>query len=81
MEVYLFILSFISGGVVLTVAYTTFLLFQANKKYKSMEEYMYGFQDDVKSQTSRWNSDLRVVSDNHQKIKVKLESDHYKDLS
>jgi len=81
MEVYLFILSFISGGVVLTVAYTTFLSFQANKKYKSMEEYMYSFQDDVKSQTSRWNSDLRVVSDNHQKIKVKLESDHYKDLS
>ncbi len=81
MELFLFILSFISGGVVLAAIYTAKLAFQANEKYDRMEEYIDGFQNDVKKATNRWNSDLRVVSDNHQKIKVKLEEDHYKDLS
>ena len=81
MELFLFILSFISGGVVLTVTYTAVLSFRNNRHYTQMEEYMNTFQDDVEKMGNHWRRDLRVVSDNHQKIKEQLEADHYKDLS
>ena len=81
MELFLFILSFISGGVVLTVTYTAVLSFRNNRHYTQMEEYMNTFQEDVEKMGNHWKRDLRVVSDNHQKIKEQLEADHYKDLS
>lgn len=81
MELFLFILSFISGGVVLTVTYTAVLSFRNNRHYTQMEEYMNTFQEDVEKMGNHWRRDLRVVSDNHQKIKEQLEADHYKDLS
>ena len=81
MELFLFILSFISGGVVLTVTYTAVLSFRNNRHYTQMEEYIDTFQEDVEKMGNHWRRDLRVVSDNHQKIKEQLEADHYKDLS
>ena len=81
MELFLFILPFISGGVVLTVTYTAVLSFRNNRHYTQMEEYMNTFQEDVEKMGNHWRRDLRVVSDNHQKIKEQLEADHYKDLS
>lgn len=81
MELFLFILSFISGGVVLTVTYTAVLSFRNNKHYTQMEEYMNTFHQDIEKMGKHWSRDLRVVSDNHQKIKEQLEADHYKDLS
>jgi len=81
MELFTFILSFVSGGISIAAIYTIYLSFRANKKIAELDIFIGHFQEDIETRTMHWNNDLRVVSDNHQRIKEKLEADHYKDLS
>jgi|TARA_R110002012_G_scaffold72061_1_gene184398 uncharacterized protein (DUF3084 family) len=81
MEIFTFILAFVSGGIVIAATYTIYLAFQANKSVAEVEIFIENFSKEVANNNRSWKSDLRVVSDNHQLIKKKLEDDHYKDLS
>ena len=80
MELFTFILSFVSGGISITATYTIYLAFKANKKIAELDIFISEFEKGVEQRTKRWQTDLRVVSDNHRRIREKLEADHYEDL-
>lgn len=80
MELFTFILSFVSGGISIAAIYTIYLAFKANKKIDELDIFISEFEKGVEQRTKRWQTDLRVVSDNHRRIREKLEADHYEDL-
>jgi|TARA_B110000908_G_C10201405_1_gene425513 hypothetical protein len=80
MEVFLFILSFMSGGVILTVAYTTHLTNATKAKQDKLaflQEEMLGIQ---KKQFSGYGGDQEKTLLELIEIRSMMEGDSYRDL-
>jgi len=81
MEVFLFILSFISGGVILTVAYITHLTISTRGKQDKLA-YM---QEQLKTIQQKQFSDMEIQYKDYMegmnRIKKVLEGDSYRDLA
>jgi hypothetical protein len=80
MELFLFILSFMSGGVVLTVAYTTYITTSTKTKQDKlafMQEQLMSLQ---KSQFSDMEFQYKKTLDELTRIGSEMEGDSYRDL-
>lgn len=81
MEVFLFILSFISGGVILTVAYTTYL----TNTTKTKQDKLAFMQDQLielqKKQFGDFESKYNQTLDEIVRIKTIMEEDEYEGMA
>jgi hypothetical protein len=81
MEVFLFILSFMSGGVILTVAYTTYITTATKTKQDKlafMQEQLMAIQ---KSQFSDMELQYKKTLDELTRIGSEMQGDSYRDLA
>lgn len=81
MEVFLFILSFISGGVILTVAYTTYLTNQT----KAKQDKLVFLQEQLNELQKKQFEDFETGYDKQRReledIRSRMEGDQYRELS
>lgn len=80
MEVFLFLLSFISGGVVLTVAYIYRLTTQTHGKQDRLTSYQQNLQSIQGDQFTKFKSELESVYTLLDDIKGELKNDGYRNL-
>lgn len=81
MEVFLFILSFMSGGVILTVAYTTYI----TNATKTKQDKLAFLQEELlrvqESQFKEYDTELTKVNSELVDIRSRMEGDSYRDLT
>ena len=81
MEIFLFILSFISGGVILTVAYTTYLTNQT----KAKQDKLVFLQEQLNELQKKQFEDFETGYDKQRRelvdIRSRMEGDQYRDIS
>ena len=81
MEIFLFILSFISGGVILTVAYTTYITNQT----KTKQDKLAFLQDQLNELQKKQFEDFETGYDKKRRelvdIRSRMEGDQYRDIS
>ena len=81
MEIFLFILSFISGGVILTVAYTTYLTNQT----KTKQDKLAFLQEQLNELQKKQFEDFETGYDKQRRelvdIRSRMEGDQYRDIS
>ena len=81
MEVFLFILSFISGGVILTVAYTTYITNQT----KTKQDKLAFLQEQLNELQKKQFEDFETGYDKQRRelvdIRSRMEGDQYRDIS
>ena len=81
MEVFLFLLSFISGGVVLTVAY----IYHITSQTKEKQDRLVGLQQDLQRiQNSQFNSfetELKSVYNKLEIVEEEMKKDGYANLT
>jgi len=81
MEIFLFILSFISGGVILTVAYTTYITNQT----KTKQDKLAFLQEQLNELQKKQFEDFETGYDKQRRelvdIRSRMEGDQYRDIS
>ena len=81
MEIFLFILSFISGGVILTVAYTTYITNQTKTKQGKLAF----LQEQLNELQKKQFEDFETGYDKQRRelvdIRSRMEGDQYRDIS
>ena len=81
MELFLFILSFISGGVILTVAYTTYITNQT----KTKQDKLAFLQEQLNELQKKQFEDFETGYDKQRRelvdIRSRMEGDQYRDIS
>ncbi len=81
MEVFLFLLSFISGGVVLTVAYIYHLTSTTKEKQDRLVSYQQNLQSIQGDQFSKYKSELESVYTQLTGIEKAMKEDGYENLT
>tara|TARA_Y100000004_G_C8788012_1_gene357954 strand:- start:260 stop:679 length:420 start_codon:yes stop_codon:yes gene_type:complete len=81
MEVFLFLLSFISGGVVLTVAYIYHITSQTKDKQDRLVSYQQNLQTIQADQFNKYKMDLESVYKKLDTIEEEMKNDGYANLS
>ncbi len=81
MEVFLFLLSFISGGVVLTVAYIYHLTSTTKEKQDRLVSYQQNLQSIQGDQFSKYKSELESVYTQLAGIEKAMKEDGYENLT
>ena len=81
MEVFLFILSFMSGGVILTVAYTTYITNTTKSKQDKLAFMQEQLIDIQKQQFEKFDVDYNKQKSELVDIRSKMEGDQYRDLA
>ena len=80
MEVFLFILSFMSGGVILTVAYTTYLTNSTKTKQDKLSFLQEQLLEVQKQQFKDYDTEHSKVLSELIDIRSRMEGDSYRDL-
>ena len=80
MEVFLFILSFMSGGVILTVAYTTYLTNSTKTKQDKLAFLQEQLLEVQKQQFKDYDTEHSKVLSELVDIRSRMEGDSYRDL-
>ena len=80
MEVFLFILSFMSGGVILTVAYTTYLTNSTKTKQDKLAFLQEQLLEVQKQQFKDYDTEHSKVLSELIDIRSRMEGDSYRDL-
>ena len=80
MEVFLFILSFMSGGVILTVAYTTYLTNSTKTKQDKLAFLQEQLLEVQKQQFKDYETEHSKVLSELVDIRSRMEGDSYRDL-
>ncbi len=81
MEIFLFILSFITGGVVFTTIYITTLTSKLNKRVTLMDETMEKGYNLIDIEIEKLELDVKDVKSNVKGIQIKLAEDGYAKIS
>ena len=81
MEVFLFILSFMSGGVILTVAYTTYITNATKTKQDKLEFLQEELLRVQESQFKEYDTVQTKVNSELVDIRSRMEGDSYRDLT
>lgn len=81
MEVFLFILSFMSGGVILTVAYTTYITNTTKSKQDKLAFMQEQLIDIQKQQFEKFDVDYNKQKSELVDIRSRMEGDQYRDLA
>mgnify|MGYP001164987680 FL=1 len=81
MEIFLFILSFITGGIVFTTIYITTLTSKLNKRVKLMDETMEKGYNLIDLEIEKLELDAKGVKSNIKGIQIKLAEDGYAKIS
>ena len=81
MEVFLFILSFMSGGVILTVAYTTYITNTTKSKQDKLAFMQEQLIDIQKQQFEKFDVDHNKQKRELVDIRSRMEGDQYRDLA
>jgi hypothetical protein len=81
MEIFLFILSFITGGIVFTTIYITTLTSKLNKRVTLMDETMEKGYNLIDFEIEKLELDTKDVKSNIKGIQIKLAEDGYAKIS
>lgn len=81
MEVFLFILSFMSGGVILTVAYTTYITNTTKSKQDKLAFMQEQLIDIQKQQFEKFDVEYNKQKRELVDIRSRMEGDQYRDLA
>ena len=81
MEIFLFILSFITGGIVFTTIYITTLTSKLNKRVTLMDETMEKGYNLIDFEIEKLELDVKDVKSNVKGIQIKLAEDGYAKIS
>jgi len=81
MEVFLFILSFMSGGVILTVAYTTYITNATKTKQDKLAFLQEQLNELQKSQFVKFETAYDKQKNELVDIRSRMEGDQYRDLA
>ena len=81
MEIFLFILSFISGGVVLTVAYNAYITTTISKRYNNLLEFQKDLEQVQRDQFAQTDKIIKDMTNHVNSIKLEMQNDNYSSLS
>ena len=81
MEIFLFILSFISGGVVLTVAYNAYITTTIRKRYNNLLEFQKDLEQVQRDQFAQTDKIIKDMTNHVNSIKLEMQNDNYSSLS
>ena len=81
MEIFLFILSFISGGVVLTVAYNAYITTTIRKRYNNLLEFQKDLEQVQRDQFAQTDKIIKDMTNHFNSIKLEKQNDNYSSLS
>ena len=81
MEIFLFILSFISGGVVLTVAYNAYITTTIRKRYNNLLEFQKDLEQVQRDQFAQTDKIIKDMTSHVNSIKLEMQNDNYSSLS
>jgi len=81
MEIFLFILSFITGGIVFTTIYITTLTSKLNKRVTLMDETMEKGYNLINIEIEKLELDVKNIKSNVKGIQIKLAEDGYAKIS
>ena len=81
MEIFLFILSFISGGVVLTVAYNAYITTTIRFRYNSLLELQKDLEQVQRDQFAQTDKIIKDMTNHFNSIKLEMQNDNYSSLS
>ena len=81
MEIFLFILSFITGGIVFTTIYITTLTFKLNKRVTLMDETLEKSHNMIGFEIDNLELSNKDIKSNIKSIQIKLAEDGYAKIS
>ena len=81
MEIFLFILSFISGGVVLTVAYNAYITTTIRRRYNNLLEFQKDLEQVQRDQFAQTDKIIKDMTNHVNSIKLEMQNDNYSSLS
>ena len=81
MEIFVYILSFISGGVVLTVAYNTYITSTIRGRYNTLLDFQKELEAVQKDQFQQTDKMVKELVANITATREAMQADNYKDLS
>tara|TARA_Y100000592_G_scaffold15889_1_gene23389 strand:- start:599 stop:1018 length:420 start_codon:yes stop_codon:yes gene_type:complete len=81
MEIFLFILSFISGGVVLTVAYNAYITTTIRKRYNNLLEFQKDLEQIQRDQFVQTDKVIKDMTEHVNSIKMEMQNDNYSSLA
>lgn len=81
MEIFVYILSFISGGVVLTVAYNTYITSTIRERYNTLLDFQKELEAVQKDQFQQTDKMVKELVANITATREAMQADNYKDLS
>ena len=81
MDIFLFILSFISGGVVLTVAYNAYITTTIRKRYNNLLEFQKDLEQVQRDQFAQTDKIIKDMTNHVNSIKLEMQNDNYSSLS
>ena len=81
MEIFVYILSFISGGVVLTVAYNTYITSTIRGRYNTLLDFQKELEAVQKDQFHQTDKMVKELVANITATREAMQADNYKDLS
>lgn len=81
MEIFLFILSFISGGVVLTVTYNAYITTTIRVRYNNLLELQKDLEQVQRDQFAQTDKIIKDMTNHVNSIKLEMQNDNYSSLS
>ena len=81
MELFIYILSFISGGVVLTVAYNAYITTTIRFRYNSLLELQKDLEQVQRDQFAQTDKIIKDMTNHFNSIKLEMQNDNYSSLS
>ena len=81
MELFIYILSFISGGVVLTVAYNAYITTTIRKRYNNLLEFQKDLEQVQSDQFAQTDKIIKDMTNHVNSIKLEMQNDNYSSLS
>ena len=81
MELFIYILSFISGGVVLTVAYNAYITTTIRFRYNSVLELQKDLEQVQRDQFAQTDKIIKDMTNHVNSIKLEMQNDNYSSLS
>ena len=81
MELFIYILSFISGGVVLTVAYNAYITTTIRVRYNSLLELQKDLEQVQRDQFAQTDKIIKDMTSHVNSIKLEMQNDNYSSLS
>ena len=81
MELFIYILSFISGGVVLTVAYNAYITTTIRRRYNNLLEFQKDLEQVQRDQFAQTDKIIKDMTNHVNSIKLEMQNDNYSSLS